>query len=270
MDQILVSLRCDPATFAQYSVGAFEIPLIGIVTSSIASVVVVDYATLYREGRYAEIVALIHRVMIRSSLLLMPAMFFLFSVAPDLMTVVFGQQYEASSSVFRVYLLLLPMRTLTYGALLQASGRSRHILYQALSEIVIGAIVGWMAISVAGALGAAIALILVGYFTCIPYYLCVLRSALACPVRRLFPWQELLHVTALSGVGVLGVMAANYLLPMPPPVVRLAVDAMVYWCLTLAGFHLAGWTALFRPTEYLYSLLGIDRSPRPNETSSLP
>src|SRR5205814_625435 len=76
LDQVLVAAACAPAAFAVYVNGAMEIPLIGMVTGSVTPVLMVDYARLYREGRLSEIIALIHRAMVKCALILFPAMVF--------------------------------------------------------------------------------------------------------------------------------------------------------------------------------------------------
>jgi len=259
LDQVLVSLRSSPEIFASYSVGALELPLIGIVTGSISSVVIVDYARLYREGRYKEIVNLIHQVMIQSSLLLIPAMVFFFCVAPDAMSVLFSRQYEGSSAVFRVYLLLLPMRTLSYGAILQAAGKSRHILYQTILHLAVNACVGWFAVGYFGAIGAAVVMVADTYLTYVPYNILVLRSVLHCPIGLLFPWSRLMRVIAASSVGAVMLVALNHYAPHWPPLVRLALGAALYGSTTLLIFSRAGWLGSLNLLTHLWAAVGFVR-----------
>jgi O-antigen/teichoic acid export membrane protein len=259
LDQVLVSLRSSPEVFASYSVGALELPLIGIVTGSISSVVIVDYTRLYKEGRYKEIVNLIHQVMIRSSLLLMPAMVFFFCVAPDAMSVLFSRQYEGSSAVFRVYLLLLPMRTLSYGALLQATGKSRHILYQTILHLAVNACVGWFAVGYFGAIGAAIVMVADTYLTYVPYNLLVLRSVLGCPIRLLFPWSRLIRVVAASSVGAVLLVVMNHYAAHWSAVVRLGLGLALYGSTTLLIFSRVGWLDSLSPVTHLWAVAGFVR-----------
>ncbi len=65
LDQVMVAAICAPAVFAVYVNGAMEIPLIGMITGSVTSVLMVDYARLFKEGRFPEIVELIHRAMVK-------------------------------------------------------------------------------------------------------------------------------------------------------------------------------------------------------------
>ena len=144
--QVIVAARCTPETFAIFINGAMEIPLIGVITGSVTSVVMVDYARFYREGRIDEIVELIHRAMIRSGLILLPVMTFFLCMAPETMCLIFGQRYEASAIPFRLFLLMLPIRTLTFGAILQATGNSRHVLIYAVIYLITNTLLTWCAI----------------------------------------------------------------------------------------------------------------------------
>jgi len=146
LDQVLVSALCPPESFAVFVNGATEIPLIGIITGSVSSVVIVDYARYYREGRTEEIVTLIHVAMTKCALVLLPVMAFLLCMAPEVMCLLFGKPYQASSIPFRLYLLMLPVRTLTFGAVLQATGNSRHILYQSMLSLGTSSVLTWCAI----------------------------------------------------------------------------------------------------------------------------
>jgi O-antigen/teichoic acid export membrane protein len=259
LDQVVVSLRSSPEVFASYSIGAMEIPLIGVITGTITSVVMVDYAQLYRDSRYEDIVDLIHRVMIRSSLLLMPAMIFLLCVAPDLVSAVFGARYGTSAAVFRVYLLLLPMRTLSYGAILQATGQNRHIFYQTIVALAVNACVGWFAVGYFGPIGAAMVFVADAYLTYIPYNLLVLRRVLQCPIRRLFPWWRLFRVIAASSAGAVLLIALNHYAQPWSALMRLCVGAGLYVPVTLLLFAKAGWLGSLNPMTHLGAMTALVR-----------
>ncbi len=191
MDQMIVSLRCTTAQFAVYTVGAMEIPLIGVITGSITSVVLVDYARFFREGQLDEIVRLVQLAMSRSALILLPAMMLLWVLAPFLMRVLYGPAYAWAAVPFRIYLLLLPVRTLTFGAVIQATGSSRPILIQSLLSLGLSATAGWVLTGWLGPAGAAAASVSVTYLFVVPFLILVLRRRLNTPAGAIFPWAAL-------------------------------------------------------------------------------
>jgi O-antigen/teichoic acid export membrane protein len=200
LDQMLVSLRCTPEIFAVYTVGAMEIPLIGIVTGSITSVVVVDYTRFYKERNLQAIVELIHKAMIKSAILILPVMTFLYCIAPELIRILFGKGYEWSSVPFRIYLLQLPIRTITFAAILLATGNSQKILIASLLYLTANAIFGWTLITILGAAGAAIGTVLAEYFVEVPYLIIVLTKILKTKAINLFPWLDMGNILIIAGL----------------------------------------------------------------------
>lgn len=246
LDKVMVSAMCTPESFAVYVNGAMEIPLIGIVTGSVTSVLIVEYTKLHRQGQTSEIVALIHRAMIKCALILIPAMVFLFSIAPQLMRFIFGAAYEDSAAPFRVYLLLLPMRTLSFGAILMATGNSRHVLIQSILALLSNAILTWYAIGVLGPVGAAAASVITGYFVAMPYLVVLLRRILKCPARCLFPWFQLLKIAIASAAGGLGALAVRQLVLAQADSLILLLTGLVYAAVTLLLFASFGLIDLSR------------------------
>ncbi|MFC1596894.1 lipopolysaccharide biosynthesis protein, partial [Planctomycetota bacterium] len=251
IDKVMVGALTTPESFAVYVNGAVEIPLIAVLTGSVAAVLVVEYNRLYREDRLVEVVALIHRAMLKCALVLIPVMLFLLCVAPELMRLVYGPTYEASATPFRIYLFLLPMRTLNFGAILMATRRSGHVLVQSVITLLANVILTYYAIAFFGAIGAAIASVVVVYLVALPYLLAVLRKVLQCPVHRLFPCRELLKVGVASLCGIFGVLVVKWLIAEWPDLFSLMASTMI-WC---SGTVLFFWAfGLVDPRRTLSSL----------------
>jgi len=204
LDKLLVSILCGPAAFAVYVNGAMEIPLIGVITGSVTAVLVVDYTKLYAEGNTDEIIRLIHSAMVKCGLILIPLMFFLLVTAPEVMGLLYGPAYVESAAVFRIYLLLLPIRTLTFGALLRATGHSHHILIQAILTLVANTLLTWVGIRLLGPIGAALATVLVVWLVAVPYLVVQFRHILGCRIATLFPWRPMakLHFASAAAAAV--------------------------------------------------------------------
>jgi O-antigen/teichoic acid export membrane protein len=233
LDKVLVSVFCLPATFAVYVNGAMEIPLVGIITGSVTYVLLVDYTTLYAEGRTAEIVALIHRAMVKCALILIPAMFFLLCTAPELMRVLYGAAYTGSAAPFRVYLLVLPARTLMFGAVFMATGNSRHVMIPSILTVIANAVLSCFAIQLFGAIGAAMASVCVVYLIEVPYMTWVLIRVLKSSLRDTFPYQGLLKVFTAGGTGALAAVLAKQVLQGTPDILILAVAGAFFGIVTV-------------------------------------
>jgi len=241
LDQVAVSSLCPRETFAVFVNGAMEIPLIRVVTGAVMSVLIVDFTRLHRERRLNELVALMHRAMTKCALILIPAMAFLLCMAPELMRILYGRGYEGSAGPFRIYLLMLPMRTLTFGAVLMATGHSRCVAYQATLGLLSKLVLIWFAVKALGPNGAAGSSVVVLYCVSLPYLLVVLTRILQVPLWGLFPWRDLSLVAVASFAPAILIGSIKSLFA-GQDVVSLFVTSAIYALLTLV---LLNWAKLF-------------------------
>lgn len=240
LDKLFVSAMCGPAAFAVYVNGAFEIPLIAVITSSVTSVLVVDYTKLYAEGRIDEIIRLIHSAMIKCGIILIPLMFFLFVTAPEVMTILFGSRYADSAAIFRIYLLMLPVRTLTFGALLRATGYGHYILPQAVLTLFANAVLTWVGIHLVGPIGAVIATVAVVWLVAVPYYVILFRRILGSSASTIFPWRTMARLHAAAAVPAAVVALMLSLRPFDNPIVTLIAAAVLYGIIAVPIFTRIG------------------------------
>lgn len=107
-----VSRRFTPADFAVYSVGCFELPLIGILAESVSSVLIPLMSRLSATNDKREIIETSARVTRKLALVYFPLYAFLFVTADVFITTLFTANYAASVPIFRLNLTLLPFAIL--------------------------------------------------------------------------------------------------------------------------------------------------------------
>jgi O-antigen/teichoic acid export membrane protein len=210
-----------------------------MVTQSMTSVLISDFATLYRNGQRTEIVRLIHRAIVKSGMVLIPAMFFLLCTAPECMRLLFGTAYVDSAHPFRIYLLLLPVRTLTFGAVFMATGNTRHVLIQSALFFLVNSLLMVPAIHLFGANAAASSTVLVTYLLVVPYYLIQMRRILGCELWSLLPWAALAKLSTAGLVGAMVTVLVKQLLGDARPFVVLSFTAST--CLAVVIALLSYW-----------------------------
>lgn len=239
MGHMLVAASLPQDTFASYSVGATEVPFISMVTGAITSVLLVDYGRLYQAGDTRALIALLHRAMTKSAAVLLPVMALLLIISPDLLEWIFGSPYRDSSSYFRVLLLLLPVRTLTFGAVLQAMALSRQVLYSAVLGLASVTCLGYLAISEFGAIGVAWATVLSTYGVVVPYLMWVLKHTLHVPCATILPWRHLARLALISCV--VSIPAYLLLVALPQATFwRLALTTTVFVACTVVAYAITG------------------------------
>lgn len=191
---VIVSSLCTPEEFAIYSVGAFELPLVGIATGSIATVLLADMSKLIAAGRKQEALQLFGTGSIRSAVLLLPAMAFLFVAAEPLIVLLFSQEYRDSVIPFRLYLLILPVRIVFWGSLLAAAGLNSAILIRSIGDLCVTGILATIFVTWLGYWGALLGLLCALYLWSIPFNLFTVAKAFACAASSILPIRPLTSI----------------------------------------------------------------------------
>ncbi len=233
--KLMISRYFDAETYAIYSFGAMEIPLISLFTSSLTKAIMPDLVELAIKQRTAEMLALWQKAMRKCALLLFPCFAFLFPVAYDLMTLLFGPQYADAALPFRVYLCILPLRAGVYSALLRALGNTKPIATSALWGLISNILFSWLLIElgqgtilafIAPSIGNVLANVVI-----IAVCLLAIKRLIGKGVSEILDWRAMLRILAV-------VVAPACLLPFIPMTglplaVALALKGILYAVATL-------------------------------------
>ena len=187
-DRLVVSRDFTPALFAVYVVGAVELPLTVIVQQSVNAVLIPALARHFAAGDIPGMAALWRRAIRRTSLVLLPLFVFFMLTANETIHLLFGASYAQSADVFRIYLLLVPLRVATYGLITQAIGRTQINLTASFVLLALNAALVLALVGPLGLIGPALGTVLATFGMAI-YYLIRLRAVLGLSVRALFPWS---------------------------------------------------------------------------------
>lgn len=227
LDKLIVSSMCSPEDFAVYSNGAIEIPLIGILTGSISNVLVVDFRKAHASGNHAEALRLYRLVPAKTSVFLFPIMVYLALAAKPFISLLFSEKYEASSTAFMFYLLLIPYRTVMFGGL-AATGKSRSVFWISAVGLVVNLLLSVLLVRVIGYLGAVIGTVVSLGIWGIPAGLYEIGRSINVPLSRVYPWKLAGQILLLAlGAGI-PAAAALWAIPHASHVVRLAVSSAAY------------------------------------------
>jgi O-antigen/teichoic acid export membrane protein len=250
IDKVVVSSMCAPEQFAVYVNGAIDIPLIGVVTGSITAVLMPEIVELYSKGDSQAALNLWRRAAAKCSIILLPAMCFLFFMAPVIMRVLFSAQYTASSVPFRMYLLLVPIRIAAWGPMLMAAGKSSWILSRTIISLLINLVLSVIFVYFFGYIGAVLGSICELYLWAIPFHTFAISRLYGCPLRSVLPLRRVSCVMLLSVTACLVFLARPYL-PFRGDLVTLIIFFALYTCsygaLTVA-------TGVIRPASLCASL----------------
>lgn len=230
VDQLLVSSFYDPATFALYAVGATEVPFVSLLQASINSVVLPEMTALLSAGKKGDAVLLWKKVFDRSALVTFSSFFFLLLVSESLVVGLFSAEYTRSVPIFRIYLAMMPLRVMTFGLLLRATGRTVYDLWGSVIFLLINVGLGVVLVKVVGVTGPAWSTILA--FTILVSYLTAITTRkLRWSLLDVFPWRVILFHAAVAGVPFFATIVAWGIVSRyvsPPLIVKTAFLGCIY------------------------------------------
>jgi O-antigen/teichoic acid export membrane protein len=205
LHQYAVSHLYDAATFAVYSVGCLQIPLVDLVAGSACNVMMVRMAEDLRDGAGRSVETIWRDTTRKLALVFFPIVGFLLISTRELVVVLFTERYAASAAIFMIWSLTIGLAVFQVDGVLRVYADTRFLLALYAAKLaLIASSIGWL-LSRLGLPGAALATIL-AIVVAKGLALRRIRARLGAPLARLLPWAELLRTgvaAALAGAAVL-------------------------------------------------------------------
>lgn len=192
LDKFMISGFFGPDQFAVFSIGAMELPLIGILAYSVNSILLPHLSS-----RDPKLMGELYSGAVRKNALIvfpLAALFYMF--AEPIMVFLYGAIYADAAVYFKIYLLILPLRIATYGIIFQAFGKTKVIMLNALFMLILNIVMNYFFIKAMGMKGAAYATVLVTWLS-VGLYLFMMKRILKLHLRDYFPIVKVLR-TALT------------------------------------------------------------------------
>jgi len=229
LDKIIVSWMCTPEQFANYVNGAMEIPLIGVITGSISTVLLSDMSTLCFQNKEGEAIHLFKKATQYSASILLPVMAFLALTSKPFIVTLFSEKYIESVIPFLIFLLIIPIRTVMYGSALMAIGKSRVILYRSFFDLLINMVLSVVLIYFIGYLGAAIATVITLYCWTVPYNLFHIGKGFKISPFKVLPLPEMIKIMGISLLVLIPASVFMLFENSVAPVFQLVIAASIYF-----------------------------------------
>jgi O-antigen/teichoic acid export membrane protein len=198
-----VSHYFEPALFAIYSVGCFDIPLLGMLYESVVSVLLPEVARLQVQGDNEGIISLWATAIRKLSFFYVPTYALLFVMREEVITFLFTRQYKESAIILAINLLLLPLYLSVYTSFMRAFDDLRYFrLKLSLVMIPVTCVLLYSGIRMAGLVGAISACVVAQTLDVAVMVTKIARRIGIAPreVRRLAPVLRTIAASVVAGV----------------------------------------------------------------------
>jgi len=153
-----VSHYFSAASFAVYSNGCFQVPLISLLQSSFRDALTPEVARLEASGDYRAIIQAWLNAMRRLSFVILPACALLFVVRRELIVTLFTEAYADSAQVFAIYLTVLMTQTVLTSSIMRSIADFRYFrLKFNLAQLPLTCVALYIGVKLGGLAGAAAA-----------------------------------------------------------------------------------------------------------------
>lgn len=207
--QYVVSGLFDAATFAVYSVGCLQIPLVDLVGTTVCNVMMVGMTTAIHDGRESEVIDLWHDAVRKLALVFFPLAGLLLVVSRDLIVMMFTETYTASIPIFMVSVTAILFASIPMDGLLRVYARTNMLFMINLIRLALIALLIHWAIGsygLAGAMLVTIGVLALGK----AIGLAAAASLWRVGVRQVLPWGSLSQIAAVSVTAALPALAVAY------------------------------------------------------------
>lgn len=235
LGKLFVSIALGPSALAIYTIGAYQVPIIGIVRTAAVDVL---FPEMVQRGRRDPLAGL--KLWQKANVLYLFAVFpcfiLLFYYAETFITTLFTVQYQDAVSTFRILMLLMLRQCFEFSTPIRAMNANKVFIWGNSLGIVVSVLVLFSLYPVAAVYAAPIALIMSEL--CVMTYMAtrVLRIY-DLSIQNLMLWRRLTLVSlaALSGVIILVLGELTTL----GPIGKAAVFSVFYLCFYLCFVRIA-------------------------------
>ncbi|MDX1640091.1 MAG: oligosaccharide flippase family protein [Balneolaceae bacterium] len=202
VDKLIVSILLPVSAYAEYSLGAQEVPIIRVIPFAVGSVLISRYVEFQLESKKEELLKLWYRGVEKVSLMVIPLTILSIIIASDLISIIAeseGTSYRNAVLPFQIYNLIVLIRVTHYGSILQAFGDTKGVFYLSINLVIANLILSIPLTLMYGINGTAIGTLIANLYN---WYITLQRIGghMELPARKVLPFPYYLKVLAVSAV----------------------------------------------------------------------
>lgn len=201
-DKLIITSFLPAKDFAVYSVGNFRLPFIELLYNSVGNVILpqISKFSTQIDGKI-KAHQLWRKMILKNMIVTIPTLVFSTTYANEMITLLFGNQYEESANVFRILILMFAIQMFGFGYILRGFGITKPIFPANLIKMLISVCLGVPLIYYFGYMGAAISFVLAFSSNGI-IQLVITKRFLEMKWISFIPWVDLIKLLLVSIISV--------------------------------------------------------------------
>ena len=212
--QYIVGFYFDPSAYAIYAVACFQVPIMGVLSNSVAEVLLVRATEYHAAGRQTDLLQVWHNACRKALLIFILVVCACAALSGPFISTLFTSRYRASAPLFVPIVLGLVFSGLFQDPMLRAYGAMRAYAGFYVLRVVLALGLGAAGARWWGLWGAALStlatLIILNFWQLIK-----VAELLEAPFSRVLPWREIGRIFLVSGLAAGPAAIAAPLVPRP-------------------------------------------------------
>lgn len=212
VDKFVVSILLPVSAYAEYTIGAQEVPIIRVIPFAVGSVLISRYVEFQLQSKKEELLALWYRGVEKVSLMVIPLTILSIIIASDLIAIIAeseGTSYRDAVFPFQIYNLIVLIRVTHYGSILQAFGDTKGVFYLSINLVVANLILSIPLTMMYGINGTAIGTLIANFYN---WYITLRRIGghMELPARKVLPFPYYLKVLGVSALAAIPIWYGRF------------------------------------------------------------
>ncbi len=198
LDKLVITSVFSTEDLAIYTNASKELP-VSIIASSITAVLLPQVVKLMHNDKKQDAVNLWKSATTISFAIISFIAIACFVFAPEVIEVMYSAKYLPGVSVFRVYCLVLFCRCTYFGMMLNATGKTKFILYSSIGTLALNFSLNYLFYTIMGFNGPAVATLITTVIMAI-IQLLYTSKRIKVPFSSIFPWKNCGLFIVFNGV----------------------------------------------------------------------
>ncbi|WP_139903841.1 polysaccharide biosynthesis C-terminal domain-containing protein [Clostridium thermarum] len=191
IDNFFIMANFTEREYAIYSNAAKDIPLVGIITVSIATVLLPSLSQLYKtEKNPNKLLETWGKACEKTAVIMFPIFWILLFFNKGYVIALLSEKYIESAPIFVIYLIKFPLYFTVFGNILVAIKKQKYTMYNMIIGIVVNITLNYLLIQKIGFSGPAYSNVIVQYLLVFLQIYQISRF-LQVPKRKLLPYRTL-------------------------------------------------------------------------------